>query len=111
MLSAVTSLSRSCAARSIDSEAFSTAVTAAVGSLSWPVASACALVVAVACDCSSELIASVRVPPKPPWPVPVTSGVTHTLVAEPTEPTEPTEPVLHSPAPSGPIAPEIAGII
>ena len=65
---ASTSLVRICEARSIESDAFSTAVIAWVGSDSWPVASPCDALVALACVCSSELIALVSAPLKLPSP-------------------------------------------
>ena len=57
VVSASASLVRSCEASCIESAAFSTAVTACVGSVALPVASCCAAVDAVAWVCSSELIA------------------------------------------------------
>ncbi len=95
-------------ARSISSEAFSTAVIACVGSVAWPVASCSAAVVADVCVCSNELIAFVSALPK----LPPESAVGVTLVpVVASAPSPPTEPTLHSLGPSGPTAPEIAGII
>ncbi len=66
VVAASSSLLRICEANCIVSDAFSTAVTACVGSLSCPVASALEVAVALACVCSSELIAFASAPPKPP---------------------------------------------
>ena len=62
---------------------------------------------ALACVCSSELIAPVSVLPKLPSLLPLPVGSTAAAGSWPTPPTEPT---LHSLGPSGPMAPEIAGI-
>src|SRR5947209_7018132 len=94
---ASTSLVRIWEARSMASEAFSTEVIAWVGSESWPVASCWAAFVPAAWVDSSESIALVSVPEKLPLP----DAGAPALGAGPT---------LHSLGPSGPTAPEMAGI-
>ena len=85
------------------SDAFSTAVTAVVGSLIVPVASPWAAVDAVFWVCSRPLIALESAEPK--LAEPVFAGWA-TEDAEPIEPTEPTEAADPSAE-----TPEIAGII
>src|ERR1700683_3893983 len=67
-------LVRSCEARSIVSWASSTVTTALSGSLTVPVASPCAALLALSWLPSSEEIASVSAPPKPPEPPPTASA-------------------------------------